>query len=119
MQVFKDAATLAVLILLALTVRIDVDGAPLEIDLNPPADAAESQAEVERPAAIELPATPAAMPAPAAGPVVEKKVERLLLLEANGQRFELLLDGDEIVIPKRPTPAAEPCRDLFARRLES
>ena len=34
MQVLKDTATLAVLILLALTVRIDIDGAPLEIDLN-------------------------------------------------------------------------------------
>jgi hypothetical protein len=119
MQVVKDAATLALLILLALSVRIDVDGAPLEIDLNPPADAAESQAEVERPE-MELPAQPAAMPAPAARPVIEKKVERLLLLEANGQRFEVLLDGDEIVVPKRlPPAAAEPCRDLFATRYES
>jgi len=40
MQILRDTAALAIIILLALTVRIEADGAPIDIDLATPVEAA-------------------------------------------------------------------------------
>jgi hypothetical protein len=40
MQILRDTAALAIIILLVLTVRIEADGAPIDIDLATPVEAA-------------------------------------------------------------------------------
>lgn len=53
MNLFRDTATLAVLILLALTVRVDLDGKPLEVDLASDAEAASvEEVSEQRPGAL-------------------------------------------------------------------
>ena len=116
MQTLKDAATLAVLILLALTVRIDIGAVPLEIDLDSPAIAAELP-----PAGPQLPdvepAQPCSMqlvPVRPPQPTLEvRRTERQLVWEVNGRRFEIVLDGREDPVRAPTASRPRPCDGPF------
>ena len=130
MQTLKDAATLAVLILLALTVRIDIGAVPLEIDLDSPAIAAElppagsqlpdagsqlpdvgsqlPDVEPAQPCSMQL--VPVRPPQP---PLELRRTERRLVWESNGRRFEIVLDGREDPVRAPTASRPRPCDGPF------
>jgi hypothetical protein len=130
MQTLKDAATLAALILLALTLRVDFDGNPMEIDLNTPAVASmtdagpapskpiepqPTQAQAE-PAVTPVQACPKRLSAVAVPPQAAEHdiVHRRFVWEVDGKRIVIVLDGHETV----PAAAAsKPCDGPFDPKL--
>jgi hypothetical protein len=130
MQTLKDAATLAALILLALTLRVEFAGHPIEIDLNTPAEASMSDAAP----ASSTPSGPRSMQAQADPDVTpmqgcpkrllavavpsqtaeQEIVHRRFVWELDGKRIEIVLDGHETV----PAAAApKPCDGSFDPKL--
>ena len=118
MNSFRDTATLAILILLALTVRLDRSDKPLEIDLTSPAEASTAQANlVSGPEA-------AAHPAPCSGtapiyrmsqmprrivvPAAAVAQERQFVWKVDGKRVAVILDTIETVSAPAPEERDEP-----------
>jgi hypothetical protein len=143
MQVLKDAATLGILILLALTVRVDLNGRPIDLDTAPRGDAAVDQPVPLdlRPAFISQPAH-AAQPAPVAtesrddSPLVvtrhialpvlpgtsptgpEETERREFVWEVDGQRIVIVLGVDPPAKASSPSESVpEPCEDTLRARL--
>ena len=111
MKTLKDTVTLAALILLALTVRVDSQDAAT-IDVVTPVQAAVGQS-----AALELEPEPA--PAPEIAEVLEqvafvlpdlaagsREIERHLVWEVGGKRVVIVFDKEPQVEP--PSPAKVP-----------
>jgi hypothetical protein len=143
MQTLRDAATLGILILLALTVRVDLDGKAIDLDIGSPAEAAVEQAvPLElRPAFISQPAS-AAQPVPAAhefgdhslrgvtqhiavpvlprtvAPGREETERREFVWEVDGRRIVIVLDAVPSTETAAPSASApEPCDDTLRARL--
>jgi len=130
MQTLKDAATLAALILLALTLRVDFDGNPMEIELNTPAVASMTEAGLAPSRSVEpqptrTPADPVLSPiqvcpkrlsavAALPQPFEQDIVHRRFVWDVDGKRIEIHLGGD----PTDPSAAAsEPCDSPFDPKL--
>jgi hypothetical protein len=143
MQALRDAAALGILILLALTVRVDLNGKPIGLDIASPAEAAVEQAVPLdlRPAFISQPAS-AAQPVPAAHesehhswpgatqhialPVVPRTVapgreeteQREFVWEVDGRRIVIVLDAVPSTEGTSPSASApEPCDGKLRARL--
>ncbi len=113
MKTLKDTVTLAALILLALTVRVDSQDAST-IDVVTPAHAAVGQS-----AALELEPAPEPSRAPEIAEVLEqvafvlpdlaagsREIERHLVWEVGGKRVVIVFDKEPQVEP--PSPAKVP-----------
>lgn len=143
MQTLRDAATLGILILLALTVRVDLDGKPIDLDIAAPAEAAvDRTAPIDlRPASIVEPA-PAGEPDPTAhdsghrsvavvtqdialpalprttAPGQEGTERREFVWEVDGKRFVIILGDEPPTESAAPSAAApEPCDGTLRARL--
>jgi len=130
MQTLKDAATLAALILLALTLRVDFDGNPMAIDLNTPAvasmtDTVPAPSRPIEPLPTEVRADPAVTPvqvcpkrlsAVAMPPqALEHDIlQRRFVWEADGKRIVIHLSSDPT---DPPAAVSEPCDGPFDPRL--
>jgi len=121
MQTLKDAATLGALLLLALTVRVDLGGKPVDVDLAGAANAAvENPADTPQTQDEALPGNDAlALPAldfesgdPPAGPAPPRR----FVWEVDGQRVLVLVDTETTLRaaparrPGAPCASAEPQR---------
>jgi hypothetical protein len=143
MQALRDAAMLGILILLALTVRVDMDGTPIDLDLAVPAEAAvEETAPFElQPASIVDPA-PAGATAPGAHdcdhrclagvaeqialpavprtvtPGQEEPARREIVWEVDGKRFVIIRVDETPTGSAAPSASVpEPCEDTLRTRL--
>jgi len=108
MQTLRDTATLVILILLALTLRVDFGGRPVELDLATPAEASVDEVPVTPQAPAEPEVQPAAMCSvsePLAPPVFSPGIEqsldaernnedRVLVIERGGKRFVVALAAE-------------------------
>ena len=112
MQALRDAATLVALILLALTVRIHLHGAPVEPTLVTPAEAGSTAEPL-------APAEPAALPevqAAATTPETELCPDLLELHPGMARPFAprtfvWQVDGHRMaIVLAHPTPPPAPCR---------
>jgi hypothetical protein len=138
MQTLKDAAALAVLVLLALTVRVSLDGTPVDLELGTPVEAAAGHGALDEspPETAAHPTDEASLPGVAidAAPVLPRLVvptpsssstdasaePRQLVWEIDGRRFVVVLSGEpsaEIDPPSTPTSTSEPCDQARRARL--
>jgi hypothetical protein len=135
MQTLRDTAALAILILLALTVRVSLDGEPVDLELaTPAAAAAEHEApQGSHPVPAAHPAGDAFLPGVAndLAPVLPRRIvptrastqPRQLVWEIDGRRVVIVLGGPggepSAEIDPPSTPASEPCDQARRARLSS
>jgi len=103
MHTLRDTATLAILILLALTLRVEMDGKPVDWNVGTTAEAAADAAAVPPvPAAepeslhVALPAGGQILPLPLP-PGLTEVGPHPFVLEFDGTRLMILVDTDEEV----------------------
>jgi hypothetical protein len=138
MQSLRNMATLALLILLALTVRVDFEGRSVDLDVAPDAEAATAETSAPQPwwsNIQELETSPAGNPTsgesaagiarsvaavalPRAGVRVEPLGEvegRKLVWELDGKRVILFISADP---PEAASPGShKPCTDSIEPHL--
>lgn len=110
MQGLRDAATLVALILLALTVRVHLHGAPVDAALATPAvaaTAAEAEPAATRPATGE-PADAAAAPAPAGTGTILLMGRSVVAPGLTRRALVWHVEGRRVQILRTPAPPA-PC----------
>jgi hypothetical protein len=133
MQTLKDTATLAILILLAMTFRVDLGGEAVALDLSTPAEASVEQTPVT-PQPIE---EPVARPASTcSGSATTRQIRRLsiprvevegadteqprLVWENEGRRIVIVLGDEESVLEvPEPEVTTRSCEETIRAHLSS
>jgi hypothetical protein len=134
MQTLRDAATLAILVLLALTVRVSLDGEPLTVDLGTAAEAAQEPAVAEffEPAGFAL-LPDLSKPCDESARTLTRRVTLPLRPEAAAEggerepiewvwesgekRIVIVLRGEDPVETAVPAPESEPCAERCRARV--
>jgi hypothetical protein len=130
MQTLRDAATLAILILVALTVRVQLDGQSVDLDLTPPAEAAVEQTRTVAPTSTSAEQAGAegdllghscdTSPVPTVKPVSVDPlpIPREFVWEVNGKRIVVMVGAESPADSSASEPTTpEPCDDDCKARL--
>jgi len=133
MQTLRDTATLVILILLAMTFRVDLGGESVALDLSTPAEASVEQTPVTPQPTEEPVALPASTCSRAATPrqirmlaLPQLEVEGAgteqprLVWESEGRRIVIVLGDEESVLEvPEPEVTTRSCDETIRARLSS